>query len=249
MKLHAAVRMGTAHAIYCEDFLIAEGIGEKSLLCAVMDGCSMGKDSHFISALLGKLLRKICQEMSYQGLHEASQSWREEDPQSVAKEVLKRLFHEAKAARNSLMLRPDEMLATLILWIHHYDSERSFIMVVGDGFVSCDGKIHEIDQGNKPDYLGYHLGEKFETWYQGQTQTFNFEHPRDVCIATDGVDTLRRVQDLVGNQEVSPDPKTMLMVDSEFADATNMLDKKLDQMERESALKPIDDLAMIRIIF
>ncbi len=241
--------MGSAHAIYCEDFLIAEGIGEKSLLCAVMDGCSMGKDSHFISALLGKLLRKICREMSYEGLNGASQVWQEEDPQSVAKEVLRRLFFEAKAARNSLMLRPDEMLATLILWIHHYDSKRSFIMVVGDGFVSCDGKIYEIDQGNKPDYLGYHLGEEFETWYQEQNQTFSFEQAQDLCIATDGVDTLRQVQDLVGNQELSPDPKTTLMVDPAFADTTNMLDKKLDQMEKESGLKPIDDLAMIRILF
>lgn len=248
MKQFAAVRMGLAHVAYCEDFLVSEPLGEASLLSAVLDGCSMGNDSHFASALFGKLLRKIAQQMSLEAMKE-DKPWQEEQPETVAKEVLRRLFHEVKATRNRLLLLREELLTTVSLWIHHYRTRRSFVIVIGDGYVCCDGNIHILDQDNRPDYLTYHLGEIFETWYESQTQRFHFESPQDLSIATDGVDTFRQMAN--GSQDLSSalNPVQELLVDRSLEEEGHMLDRKLRQLHTQWGLQPIDDIAIIRVLF
>jgi hypothetical protein len=42
------------------------------------------------------------------------------------------------------------------------DAGAGQVMVIGDGLVSIDGQLTEYEQDNRPDYLGYHLGEDFE---------------------------------------------------------------------------------------
>lgn len=247
MKQFAAIRLGAAHQTYCEDYLIWEQLGEKCLLSAVLDGCSMGKDSHFAAALFGKLLRKITQQMSLESL-QTDVPWQEEQPETVAREVLRRLFDEVQEARKQLMLEREELLTTLILWIHHYGTQRAFVMVIGDGYVCCDEQIHELDQNNRPDYLTYHLGEPFDAWYQAQQQCFHFESPRDLSIATDGINTFRQLSDPVASS-ASPDPLSYLFCDTEFIEADNMLDRKLDLLAKSYAQHPIDDLGIIRVIF
>lgn len=247
MKQFAAIRMGAVHQTYCEDYLISEQLGEKCLLSAVLDGCSMGKDSHFASALFGKLLRKIAQQMSLEGLQSVV-PWQEDQPETVAREVLRRLFDEVQSARKQLMLEREELLTTLLLWIHHYGTQRSFVMVIGDGYVCCDGHMYTLDQNNRPDYLTYHLGEPFASWYQAQQQHFSFDAPRDLAIATDGIDTFRQLSDPVASS-ASPDPLAYLLCDTEFIEADNMLDRKLDLLAKSYGLRPIDDLGIIRVIF
>jgi hypothetical protein len=247
MRRFAAIRLGAAHQTYCEDYLISEQLGEKCLLSAVLDGCSMGKDSHFASALFGKLLRKIAQQMSMESMH-ATVGWEEDQPETVAREVLRRLFDEVQAARKQLMLEREELLTTVILWLHHLGTQRSFVMVIGDGYVCCDGQIHELDQNNRPDYLTYHLGESFDEWYETQQQRFHFESPQDLSIATDGVDTFRRLGEVVSTSP-APDPLRYLLTGQEFFSADNMLDRKLDLLTKSHGLRPIDDLGIIRAIF
>jgi hypothetical protein len=247
MKLFAAVRMGAAHQAYCEDYLVSEQLGEKCVLSAVLDGSSMGKDSHFASALFGKLLRKIAREMSLQSLQE-DVTWQEAEPETVAREVLHRLFGEVRQVRGQLHLQLEELFTTICLWIHHYGSERSFVIVIGDGYVCCDGEIHELDQDNRPDYLAYHLTKPFESWYASQQQRFHFEHPQDLVIATDGIETFRQMNEAVASS-VPPDPIHYLLIDQEFHQADNMLDRKLDLLQKSYGPSPIDDVALIRVLF
>jgi hypothetical protein len=249
MKLHAAVRLGAAHVTYCEDFLLTAPLCERSLLCAVLDGCSMGQDSHFASALFGKLLRKVARQMSQESLYVPDQvPWEETRPETLAQELLRRLFREVKSARSKFELEWEELLTTVTLWVHHYETQRSFVIVVGDGFVSCDGQVYELDQNNRPDYMSYHMDKDFEAWYPTQEQRFDFAQPRDLCIATDGVNTFRPMQQ---GAAAAPDlmPLNYLMVDRFHLEAVNMLDQKIDHLEREHRLHPIDDVAMIRILF
>ncbi len=247
MKLHAAVRMGVAHTTYCEDFLIAEGFGHKSLICAVLDGCSMGNDSHFASALLGKVVRKVAYDMSQETIHQQTISWKEDEPESVAKEILRRTIPELTGVRHKLMLPLKELLSTMILWVHHFDSQRSFIISLGDGVISCDGKIEVVDQNNRPDYLAYHLKDDFEEWYASQEHRFFFENPSDLSIATDGVETFRPLKEFT-SETPGEDAMRYLMVENSHPDAENMLDQKL-KVIKDQGMVAVDDLAIIRVQF
>jgi hypothetical protein len=47
MKIYTTLQIGEHHTNHCEDYLIIEEVGKNKLLCAVMDGCTMGTDSYF----------------------------------------------------------------------------------------------------------------------------------------------------------------------------------------------------------
>lgn len=241
--------MGRAHLTYCEDFLLAEGIGRKSLLCAVLDGCSMGKDAHFSSALFGKLLRMIAHEITLESKKDQGLTWDESQPETLAREVLRRLFKAVRKTRKQLHLEYEELLTTVLLWVHHYETQRSFVISLGDGVVSCDGQVHIIDQNNRPDYLAYHLKKDFKTWYAQQQHTFHFEAPKDLCIATDGVETFRpHAKEFVNEENLTYNALPYLMVEATHPEAENMLDQKLEVL-RKKGLAPVDDLALIRAQF
>ena len=61
-------QIGEFHINHNEDFLVTHEIGKDKLMIAVMDGCTMGTESHFASTLIGKLLRQISKEIHYLSL-------------------------------------------------------------------------------------------------------------------------------------------------------------------------------------
>ena len=65
MKIYSVLQIGDYHVNYCEDHCLSASIGNDKLLCAVMDGCTMGRDSYLIATLVGKILRKIAKEQGY----------------------------------------------------------------------------------------------------------------------------------------------------------------------------------------
>ena len=68
MRIYQFTKTGDHHVNHCEDYTITETLGTDKILCAVMDGCTMGTDSYFASTLTGKLLRKIAIERRFQGV-------------------------------------------------------------------------------------------------------------------------------------------------------------------------------------
>ncbi len=67
-----------------------------------MDGCTMGRDSYFAATLVGKLLRKIAVELSYQSFYDKSYKT---TAHSDLKQVLSSLMAELKDLKNRLLLR------------------------------------------------------------------------------------------------------------------------------------------------
>ena len=65
MPVFYATQIGEYHLNHCEDYLFSHKIGDRKFIAAVMDGCTMGVDSYFISTLTGKLLRKIGRQHDY----------------------------------------------------------------------------------------------------------------------------------------------------------------------------------------
>ena len=239
MQVYTVIRKGEFHPVFCEDFLITEEIGSKFFLAAVMDGCSSGKDSHFASALFGKILHKIAKTLHFQ-----ETKLEEQSVEYLMKKILRSFMDELKLARNYLMMDMLEALATLIILL--YDNQKAYIVVLGDGFVALDGQIHEIDQDNRPDYPAYHLKEDFEIWYESQSNIFEIENPKEISISTDGIDTFQTNNP---NLPEGFDPMHFLLIDESFIKNHNMLNRKCNILEKKYGFKPGDDVAIIRMRF
>jgi len=244
MNIYTALRKGEGHLIYCEDFLIHFPLGDHFYLACVMDGCSSGKDSHFASALMGKLINKVGRQISSnQDLVTAEINYTADE---MLKLVLDKFFYEFKKSVRVLSLSVAEVLSTLILMIYDTDLKNGIIFTAGDGLLSIDGVINSIDQDNTPDYIAYHLHEDFEEWFKSQKNIFRFDKPNDISISSDGIETFMNVP-----KENSGDilPVEYLLKDAQFQNNQLMLKRKLNILETKYGYKPADDISIIRILF
>lgn len=207
-----------------------------------MDGCTMGTDSYLASTLVGKLIRKIAKEKGYKELYHKEP---DADIDDYLKSVIKDLFKELNIIKNQLMLEQTEMLTTLILMLIDTSKQNGIVLVVGDGLVSINGKMISFDQDNKPDYLGFHLSEEFESWYSRQSQKIRFDVLHDISIATDGIFMFQPIRK---EMVETIDPIDFLLTDTMNRQNEDMLELKMKILEHRFGLKPTDDLAIVRII-
>jgi hypothetical protein len=243
MKIYTALQIGDYHLNHCEDYLFTGEINSTRIVCAVMDGCTMANDSYFVSTLVGKLLHKICLNKSYAEFR--SQHSADFNAENEIRYILQQLFTELNFIKNQLLLGPKDLLTTLIILVADKTTGNGMVLAIGDGFVSINGNDTIFDHDNKPDYIGFHLHEDFETWYNEQQQKISFSGIKDISIATDGLllfHSIREVQDSI------PDPVSVLSRDISLIAKEEMLSMLLKKLEHESGLRPGDDLAMIRII-
>ncbi|MFT3823058.1 MAG: protein phosphatase 2C domain-containing protein [Chitinophagaceae bacterium] len=243
MNIYTALQIGDYHLNYCEDYLFTGNIGKDKMLCAVMDGCTMGTDSYFAATMVGKLLRKIVKEKDYKEFYGVEFS--DQTIDEYLKSILSELFRELIMVKGQLALERNELLTTLIILLVDKSRDEGTVLVVGDGMVCIDGVITEFEQDNKPDYLGFHLGEDFEEWYSQQHQKKHFRHFADISIATDGISSFKSIS---GKPSTIEHPAEYLVCDSQFSQGDDMLYRKLKTLEHTSGLKPTDDLAIVRIV-
>lgn len=193
MRIYTALQRGEYHLNFCEDQFFTSEIGDGKVLCAVMDGCTMAVESYFASTLVSKILRKISQTRSYQEFkHQAPRIPIELE----LKGILKDLFLEVNSIRNLLGLGKRELLTTIILLLVDAKKKEVAFVAIGDGLISIDDEIMDFDQDNKPDYLGFHLHEDFEAWYNGHTQKSTFKTSSRMSLSTDGIRTFTQVSTL-----------------------------------------------------
>lgn len=243
MKVYQLLRIGEHHINHCEDYAVVENIDQSRVLCAVMDGCTMGNESYFAATLVGKLLKKIAIEKNYNSFYAIERpTTLEED----LKEILSQLFTELKTAKSLFLLKDDELLTTLMLLLIDTEKNEGRVIVIGDGLVCINGKLTEYDHDNIPDYVGYHVGEDFEEWFSKQTQLLSIDHISDVSISTDGISTFAK-HDKQDYPE-QKDPINYLLIDKQDEEVDTMLSKKLTFLERQCGLKPTDDVGIIRIV-
>lgn len=244
MNIYTTLQIGAYHLNYCEDYLFFDHIDNNRIICAVMDGCTMGKDSYLIATLVGKLLRKICKALSYKLFY--SKEYLSLSLDEYLKMILKELFSELRIQKNQIQLEKEELLTTLIILLADTSVDKGLVLVVGDGVVSINGAVVSFDQDNKPDYLGYHLSEDFDAWYEGQGQKIFISHLEDISIATDGIETFSRVSAPENSDPV--DPVNFLLNDMTGIGNDEMLNMKLKLLEHKFGLNHTDDLAIIRIV-
>ncbi|MCU0445987.1 MAG: protein phosphatase 2C domain-containing protein [Microscillaceae bacterium] len=242
MQIYTLVRRGELHSVHCEDFLVSLDIDRNFYVGAVFDGCSSAVDSHFASALLGKILKKNCQTLPYQSFYQFGGSGLASA--DLGKWLLRQIFEDLQAARNQWLLDKLEMLATMILLVYHKTHKKAWAMALGDGVIKYDAQIYELDQNNRPDYVAYHLGEDFEEWFAQQTQVFELENPQDISICSDGIATF---QSLKTDIAADFDPITYLLTDSFLAQHANMLTRKCNILQKQYGFLPADDVSIIRL--
>ncbi|NJN77275.1 MAG: protein phosphatase 2C domain-containing protein [Saprospiraceae bacterium] len=244
MKIYHYSQIGTFHINHNEDFAVTTEIGESQILIAVMDGCSMGTESHFAAALTGKLLRKFGKEIFYKSFAERSQK----SEMELLKTVLEFLFTDLKNLKNSLNLEEDELLSTLILGVVNTKNKTAEIIAIGDGLVVHNHQLIEYEQDNQPDYLGYHLHKNFEDWYLEQNQKLSLKNILDLTISTDGIFTFRPFTNdkfpIISDEKIID----LLVINQQYADVETMLKKQVFEIETKYGLKPTDDLTLIRMI-
>ena len=243
LNIHKVTKIGIFHTDYCEDYAFYGDIGQDKILISVFDGCTMGHESYFASSLIGKLTRKITREEYYKEYVDKKSIGSKE----LLKRVSKRLFEDLKDLKNQLNLDRNEILSTVLLGIIDVKERSVELIVIGDGLISVGKELIELEQDNVPDYIGYHLNEDFEFWYDAQDQKFSFEDVNDVSISTDGIFTFSKFENKyypdISNKEVVE----YLLSDISEIENERMFEKKLHRIEKEWGLKPTDDLGIVRI--
>lgn len=240
MKIDEILQIGTFHTNHCEDDLIYAEIEKNKWLFAVMDGCTMGTDSHFAATLMAKILRKNAKNQYFKSFVQPT----EESLVSILEKATQQLFEELTFYKNQLQLEREELLATLVLAIIDSDKKTAEILVIGDGLVSSNDTLFEFEQENVPDYLGYHLTENFETFYRQQKQRLSLKNLNNLCLSTDGIFTFQKFN----TDKYSP-LNSSEIIHFLFQKSPKSLRKKLLQIEEKHGLKPTDDLGIIQITF
>jgi hypothetical protein len=244
MKIYTLLRKGEMHPVFCEDFLVNLDIDRYFYVGAVLDGCSSATDSHFASALLGKILKKTAQILPYQAFYQAQVE--SLAPAELGKWILKNVFMELQIARNQLLMDKLEMLATMVLLVYHKPQQQAWVIALGDGLVKLNQEMLEIDQNNRPDYLAYHLGEDFEEWFEKQENSYQIQAPKDLSISSDGILTF---QTLKTELPEGFNPVDYLLKDDFLAQHPNMLTRKFIILQKQYGFAPADDVSIIRIKF
>ncbi len=240
---HTICQIGTFHSNHCEDYVICEPIGQDRLLMAALDGCTMGDESYFASTLFGRLLRKIAKECYYQ-------EYVLDQQKSLAtqlKTVLQQLFAELAIAKNLLQLERNELLTTVLLAIVDNVEAKAEVICIGDGVVYCDGVLTEFDQENQPDYLTYHLGTDFETWYANAEQRLSLSAFSNLALCTDGLLTFASAEDtrtIIG--EIEEVIACLLEDDSDLGNE-RYFQKRLRRIQQDWGLVHTDDLGIVQL--
>jgi len=244
MNIYSALKIGNFHTNHCEDFLVSEQISSNSSMIAVMDGCTMGKESVFPSILIGKILRAIAKERFYKDFLDN----KPEDLSNSLKEILKKLFSELKIIKNQLGLEIEELLSTIILGVIDCSLlVKAEFITIGDGLIYYDGHVVEYEQNDKPDYLGYHLQEDFESWYTSQKQRLSIKSFKDLSICTDGIFSFKNFVNKENQKEELQIIRDLLF-DKEGLEYDNFLETRIRSLEEKEDHILTDDLAIIRVL-
>ncbi len=244
MQFYTLSTIGQFHLNYDEDFFIIAELDSYRYVMAVMDGCSMGRESHFAATLLGKILRKVAKELSFQFFVQKTTLGLE----PCLRKVMAATFQNVQQLQHSLMLEQEELLSTLLLGIYDQAHQQAEILAIGDGLICCNGLLYEFEQDNRPDYLGYHLHEDFDEWYDLQTQRLSFSKIEDLSLVTDGIFSFKPF-----NDQAYPKINEVEIIDAFLLNQAGksqelMLRQQLIQLETHHGLRPSDDLTIVRLI-
>lgn len=242
-KIHSIVKRGYLHKDFCEDFSLICSINERFLFIGVFDGCSSGADSHFASTLLAKIFKKECNSITTTDGKTCKE---------LLKQLIEKVAHKLIDTQKMIGLIDIELLATMVTTVIDRKENKAEIVVAGDGFVNINGKKHEIDEDNKPEYIAYHLNRinntdnYFEHWFDTYTHKYSVDEIKDLTISTDGILSFK--EEFKQDDDKTINPITYLSEDLFLINNSTMLSRKCNILQKKHKLTNFDDLGIIRII-
>jgi Protein phosphatase 2C len=243
MQIYQLLQRGAYHADFCEDFSVVQPLGAHHLLLAVLDGCTMGRESHFASTLVAKVLRKVVKERAYRQFYGDLPTV----PQATElREIMAAMFEEMRQLKSQLHLETTELLTTLVVALLDTHSRQVVVLALGDATVALNGQLTRFEQDNRPDYLAYHLHRPFAEWYDQQQQILQAPDCTDLALATDGIDSFAPTDTAAVGVDV-PDVPAYLLLNQELAGRNEMLTIKMRRLARTFGLVPTDDVAILRV--
>ena len=235
-------QLGYFHPVYCEDFVAVAEISPGKWVAGVFDGCTMGTESHFASALAGKVLRKVAKEMGYQFF---AQPELEAQPlDALGKTFLEQYRQQFRTTASELHLAKEEQLTTVVLAVVDTHAHAVWGICSGDGLVFTSSGLQEYDSGNVPNYMAYHWGKSFEEWLEGHVHVFAYSDVRELTLSTDGVLAFERLDKSLPEREVDV---VEFLLGGDVWGSSKTLQKRIGQLEEEYGLIATDDLGVVRL--
>ena len=235
---------GEYHQEHNEDACVVAEISDTILVLAVMDGCSMGTESHFASVLISKLIKKSTRGLAYK----LFMTKEVETTASYLRLICRDVFEGLAHVQRELQLEVVELLSTLVLAV--YDTKQRLVQAtaIGDGLIAIGSAYTEFEQGDKPDYIGYHLLEDFDAWYTKLEQTLSVRNVSKIALCTDGIFSFKPFDNGI-YPSILPDALVSLFLTEQFSSpSTNdSLKRALDTVEEEYGLRPTDDLTIVKV--
>ncbi|MBB6462189.1 protein phosphatase 2C domain-containing protein [Flammeovirga kamogawensis] len=184
-------KKGDIHSNHNEDAFYTYAINNKFTVMAVMDGCSTGVDSYFASALIKKLLKKICLELPQKKSLTDKLLIDDISLDALGKYITRTLFIQLIQIKNKLCLDYSELASTVLISVINTQTKKTWVMVSGDGMVNIDDEVIIIDQQNIPHFLCYFLESTFSNWFTNYTFHKEFSFHQKVILASDGVKSFK----------------------------------------------------------
>ncbi len=234
---YTLLKRGQSHPSCCEDALWA---AEWQGLCvgAVSDGCSSGVRSHFASALTIKILQMALKKQAIS-----------HDKENLAYLGAKWIadFYEGMAAASAFLeLEQQELLATLMVAIMNPQTQKAWILALGDGLWAVNEQIEEINQDNQPHYPIYDLeNPHFQAYEWALSNGKNLTEVQNLAISTDGVASFLSA---TNTNVTSLEPISYMLTDSHLAHLNQMLQRKYNILNTQHKLSAFDDVGIVRFM-
>ncbi len=234
--ISAVSRRGVAHPDCNEDNYYYKQT-DHAVIGGVFDGCSSGKDSYFASKLFANLFKTTIHKM------------KDDISLNSFPAVVEEFFENIYKAVNLIGLGMDETLSTAVLFFYEIDSQNLLVKFFGDGVAYSNREILEIhnnDEANMPDYLGYSLNEIVEDHsflaYWNRKKSFSVK-TKDFSISTDGIFSFKKTD----NKEPDFDIESYIAQDTFLYKNPAALKRKLNII-RNKGYEHDDDITVIRVI-
>jgi len=248
--------IGFNHKNFCQDYsAIAET--NNYTIAGIFDGCSDGIDSHFASALMGKLMVSTTNDQRFI-LDEQNNT---AGIKAIASQFMCKFVANLSVAYSMLRLSKKELLSTMVILFIDKRTSEGYIMAFGDGYININGQFKELknerfspdenpEADNMPDYIIYDI-EKFSDheylrfWISENRSQFYINEVKDVIIGSDGIFTFKKVNPVLPSDL---EPVQFLTEDMWLSDNPSVLSRKCNRLKTAYGYDHEDDLSLIRII-
>lgn len=265
------VRRGSDHATFCEDFAIQHET-PNYFVGIVFDGCSGGQESHFASALFGKIFRKVLS--NDQMINDPERELDLQDMKDVAEYCLTQFYSHVVDIGWQLQLKVNELQSTIVFALYNKQTKNLVIYHFGDGVIVIGDEVIKLENTqyenpNAPSYLVNNTYAKslkphdfYEFLSQLREQGVQFEITREnvegFTLFSDGVSSFKhrsgmqvdddKIIEFLGRNEWNCENPEV------FSRKINLLHAARGQkngvpFEKTEIVKNADDISMVRVLW